>query len=157
MEFYEQLASAPDDKTRARLIAEAFERVEERYPEVKELATQSGLRDTELRLQKEIAQVRAEMREMDGRLTKEIAQIRAEMHEMDGRLTKEIAQVRADMHEMDGRLTKEIAQVRADMHEMGGRLAKEIAQTKVDTIKWTAGMLVVQLGLFGALLKLLLP
>ncbi|GAB4365805.1 MAG: hypothetical protein Kow0060_23320 [Methylohalobius crimeensis] len=61
IQFYEQLSSAPDDKTRARLIAEAFERMEERYPEVKELATQSGLNETELRLQKEIETVRKEI------------------------------------------------------------------------------------------------
>ncbi|MBK5937533.1 hypothetical protein [Halorhodospira halophila] len=64
VELYEQLASAPDDKTRARLIAEVFERMEERYPEVKDpevkdLATQTHLRETELRLQKEIEQLRS--------------------------------------------------------------------------------------------------
>lgn len=74
VEFYEQLASAPDDKTRARLIAEAFERMEERYPEVKELATQSGMRETELRLQKEIV-------EAEGRLRLEIEQLRADLIE----------------------------------------------------------------------------
>jgi hypothetical protein len=58
IELYEQLSTAPDEKTRARLIAEAFERIEERYPEVKDLATQSGMRETELRLQKEIETVR---------------------------------------------------------------------------------------------------
>ncbi|ABM61470.1 hypothetical protein [Halorhodospira halophila] len=70
VELYEQLASAPDDKTRARLIAEAFERMEERYPEVKDLATQTHLRETELRLQKEIEQLR-------GDLTREIKQLRS--------------------------------------------------------------------------------
>lgn len=33
----------------------------------------------------------------------------------------------------------------------------EMARTKVDATKWTAGMLMLQLGLFGGLLKLLLP
>jgi molecular chaperone GrpE (heat shock protein) len=87
-------SSAPDDQTRARLIAEAFERMEERYPEITDLATASQVRESELRLQKEIEQVRAELK-------------------------------------------------------------SDIAQTKSDTIKWTAGMLTVQLGLFGALVKLL--
>jgi hypothetical protein len=94
VELYEQLRSAPDDQTRARLIAEAFERMEERYPEITDLATASQVRESELRLQKEIEQVRAELK-------------------------------------------------------------TDIAQTKSDTIKWTAGMLTVQLGLFGALVKLL--
>lgn len=42
---YGQLASAPNDKTRAHLIAEAFERVAKRYPEVKELVIQSGVQE----------------------------------------------------------------------------------------------------------------
>ena len=36
LRLYEQLTEAPDDKTRARLIAEAFEAVEERYPEIRD-------------------------------------------------------------------------------------------------------------------------
>ena len=107
VELYEKLRSAPDDQTRAKLIAEAFERIEERYPEITDLATASQVRESELRLQKEIEQVRSE-------------------------------------------LETRIEQVRAE-------LKVDIAQVKGDTIKWTAGMLVVQLGLFGALLKFLMP
>jgi len=61
VELYEALASAPDDRARARVIAEAFERLEERYPHLPELATQQHLRETELRLQREIEQVRADL------------------------------------------------------------------------------------------------
>jgi len=32
VQLYEALATAPDDKTRAKLIAEAIERLEKRYP-----------------------------------------------------------------------------------------------------------------------------
>lgn len=77
VEFYEQLASAPDEKTRARLIAEAFERMEERYPKVRDLATQSGLRESELRPQKEIEQVRKGIAEAEGRVRVEIEQVRS--------------------------------------------------------------------------------
>lgn len=45
-------------------------------------------------------------------------------------------------------LRKDIEQVRAE-------LKTDIAQTKVDAIKWIVGMLVVQPGPFGGLLKLL--
>ncbi len=62
VQLYEALTSAPDDRTRARLIAEAFERLEERYPHLPDLATQGHLRETELRLQKEIEQLRAELK-----------------------------------------------------------------------------------------------
>ena len=63
VELYEALTSAEDDRARARVIAEAFERLEDRYPHLPELATQGHLRETELRLQKEIEQVRLEIAE----------------------------------------------------------------------------------------------
>ena len=61
-ELYEALASAPDERARARVIAEAFERLEERYPHLPTLATQQDLRETELRLLKEIEQLRGDLR-----------------------------------------------------------------------------------------------
>jgi hypothetical protein len=73
--LYEALTSATDDRARARVIAEAFERLEERYPHLPDLATQAHLRETELRLQKEIEVVR---REIEG-VRREIEQIRAEL------------------------------------------------------------------------------
>lgn len=77
--LYEALASAQDDRARARVIAEAFERLEERYPNLPELATQGHLREAELRLQKDIELVRAELKETELRLQKEIAQVRADL------------------------------------------------------------------------------
>ncbi|CRI68156.1 conserved hypothetical protein [Thiocapsa sp. KS1] len=61
VQLYEALASAPDDRARARVIAEAFERLEERYPHLPDLVTQGHLRETELRLQKEIEQLRGDL------------------------------------------------------------------------------------------------
>ena len=81
VELYEALTSAEDDRARAKVIAEAFERLEDRYPHLPELATQGHLRETELRLQKEIEQVRLEIRETEGRLQLEIARVRAEIAE----------------------------------------------------------------------------
>ncbi|MDZ7750209.1 MAG: DUF1640 domain-containing protein [Gammaproteobacteria bacterium] len=88
IQLYEALTSAPDDKTRARIIAEAFERMEERYPEVKDLATRTALSETELRLQKEIEITR-----------KEIEITRKEIAEIEGRLRLEIEQVRTGIAE----------------------------------------------------------
>ena len=59
--LYEALTTAPDDRTRARVIAEAFERLEERYPHLPDLATQGHVREAELRLQKEIAHVKLDL------------------------------------------------------------------------------------------------
>jgi len=65
LHIYEQLTDAPDDKTPARIIAEAIGQLEDRYPQLREVATQPQLRETELRLQKEI-------KEVEARLSKEI-------------------------------------------------------------------------------------
>lgn len=95
--FYEARNSGPDDKIRARIIAEAFERVEERYPHLPELTTQAQLRETELRLQKEIEQVRME-----------IEQVRAALRENELRLQKAIEQLRTE-------LKTDIARVKLDL------------------------------------------
>ena len=90
IDLYDSLLAAEDERTRARIIANAFERLEDRYPELKDLATASGLRETELRLQKEIEQVRAD-------LSKEIEQNRLRIEEVRSELIKEIEQVRSDL------------------------------------------------------------
>jgi Zn-dependent M32 family carboxypeptidase len=83
IDLYDSLLDAKDDRTRAKIIASAFESLEDRYPELRDMATAGGVRETELRLQKEIEQVRAN-------LSKDIEQVRAD-------LSKEIEQVRADL------------------------------------------------------------
>jgi hypothetical protein len=60
--LYDALTAAPDERARARVIAEAFERLDQRYPHLPDLASQSHVRETELRLQKEIEQVRADLK-----------------------------------------------------------------------------------------------
>ncbi|WP_296806455.1 DUF1640 domain-containing protein [Thiocapsa sp.] len=91
--LYEALTTATDDRTRARVIAEAFERLEERYPHLPDMVTQGHLRETELRLQKEIELVRAETVQMRG----EIVQMRGDIRETELRLQKEIEQVRGEI------------------------------------------------------------
>jgi len=83
VELYEALASAPDERARARLIAAAFERLEERYPHLPDLVTHQQLRETELRLQKEIEQVRADLslqiERLRGEVKTDIEQLRGEV------------------------------------------------------------------------------
>ncbi|MDF9391771.1 MULTISPECIES: hypothetical protein [Methylococcus] len=76
LRLYEQLTEAGEDKTRAKLIAEAFEHLEDRYPQLKDVATAGQVRETELRLQKEIKEVelklQKEIKEVEVRLTQAI-------------------------------------------------------------------------------------
>ena len=81
--LYEALTSAPDERTRARLIAEAFERLDERYPHLPDLVTQGHLRDSELRLKREIEQLR-------GDVSRDIEQLR-------GDIGKDMEQIRGDI------------------------------------------------------------
>ena len=118
IELYEKLASATDDKTRARIIAEAFEALEERYPSLSDIATRTHLSETELRLIKEIEDTRGEIKETELRLIKEIEQVRAD-------LSKEIEDTRGEIRETELRLRKEIEQVRAD-------LSREIEQVRLE-------------------------
>ncbi len=130
VDLYHELVQAPDDEARARVIARAIERIEAAYPGLSEVATQTALSETELRLQKEIEALRAETREMDGRLQKEIEALRAETHEMDGRLQRE-------------------------MREIEGRLQKEIEQARASALRWLVGILMGQTAvILSALLAL---
>ena len=105
LRLYEQLTEAKDDKTRARLIAEAFDELEARFPQLADLATQGHVRESELRLQKEIKEVEArlqlEIREFEGTLQKELK-------ELEGRLSREIEQIRLEMKALEVRLTQAI-------------------------------------------------
>ncbi len=63
LDLHDKLLSATDDKARARILAEAFEALEERFPNLAETATRRDLSETELKLTKEIEQVRVELAE----------------------------------------------------------------------------------------------
>ena len=128
IELYEQLSSAPDDKTRARLIAEAFEQMEQRYPEVTDLATGAALRETELRLQKEIEQLRGEVK-------KDIEQLRGD--------------VQKDIEKLRGEVKKDVAEVRGD-------IAQSKIETIKWTVAWTGGLLLAQATLILGGLRYLL-
>jgi hypothetical protein len=92
LRLYEQLSEATDDKTRARLIAEAFDALEARFPQIGDLATQGHVRESELRLQKEIKEVEGrlqkEIREVEGRLRKELEQMRLETKQLEVNLLR---------------------------------------------------------------------
>ena len=109
LKLYEQLTDAGEDKARARLIAEAFEALESRYPDFKDMATQGHVRESELRLQKEI-------KEVEARLTKDIKEVEAKLtkdiKELEVKLTKDIKDVEAkltkDIKDVEVRLTQAI-------------------------------------------------
>ncbi|EFI32820.1 hypothetical protein Dthio_PD0126 [Desulfonatronospira thiodismutans ASO3-1] len=142
IDLYDSLLAAEDERARARIIAGAFERLEDRYPELKDLATASGVRESELRLQKEIEQLRLRIEEVRSDLTREIEQVRAD-------LLKEIEKTNLRIEEVRTELIREIAQVRADLSKDIERLraetSKEIAAGNQKILRWTTGLLFAQL------------
>jgi chromosome segregation ATPase len=131
----EQVNDAPDDRTRFRLIVDAIQELEEGWPRPGEIARGADVRESELRLQKEIEVVRKEIEVV----RKEIEVVRGEIKESELRLHKEIEAVRkeievvrSEMKESELRLQKEIEVVRSEMKETELRLQKEIGQVRVD-------------------------
>ncbi len=61
LKVYQGLTEETDEKVKAKLIADAFEELEQRYPEVKDLATGAQLTEKSLLLQKEIQNSKIEM------------------------------------------------------------------------------------------------
>ena len=126
--------TAPDDKTRAKLIAEAIERLEERYPHLPDLTTRAHLRETELCLRNEIGQVHSDLKT-------QIEQVRSE-------LKTEIEQLRSEFK-------TEIEQIRSEIEQVRSELKTKIANIKLDLIKWIVPMMFAQVAIIAALVKLL--
>ena len=127
-----------DDETKARLLSEFIELVEEAILH-NQLATRQDVTMSELKLTKEIEETRGEIKEVELKLTREIEQTRGEIKEVELKLTREIEQVRADV-------TREIAQVRVEIQKSHGSL-----------LRWIVGLfltaVVAQAGLIIALLQ----
>ena len=144
VELYEALASAPDDRARARLIAEAFERLEERHPHLPDLVTQQDLRETELRLLTEIEKLRGEVKTEIEQLRGEV---KTEIEQLRGEVKTEIEQLRGDIRDVELRLQKEIAQVRAD-------LTLQIERSRNSLLLWLIPLMFAQVGAIAALVRL---
>lgn len=119
LRLYEQLTEAGEDKTRAKVIAEAFEQLEDRYPPLPEVATPNQVRETELRLQKEIKEVEAALRVA-------IEQVRLGIKEVEAALRVEIDKVRLEIKEVEARLQKEIKEVELKLNQTEVRLVRAI-------------------------------
>jgi chromosome segregation ATPase len=100
LKLYEQLSEATDERTRFRLIADAIGELEDAWPRPGEVARSGDVRESELRLQKEIEVVRKEIKEVELRLQHDIGEVR-----------KEIEVVRKEIKDLELRLQKEIKQV----------------------------------------------
>ena len=141
LRVYEQLTDAGEDKVRARAIADGFEQLEERYAPLRDTATQGHLRETELRLQKEIEGVRLEIREVELKLGNEIRAVEL-------KLTKEIEDVRLEMTEV----RREIREVELKLGNEIRAVEVKVAEVRADLIRWVVAAGFLQSSLIIAVL-----
>jgi alanyl-tRNA synthetase len=135
-DVYTKLKHTATDEERAEVIAQAFDALEARFPQITDLATQGHLRETELKLQKEI-------REVEARLQKEI-------REVEARLLERIKGVELQIREVDARLQKEIREVDARLQERIGQLEVSLHKALAAQTRWLIG----GLAILGVVLKL---
>jgi len=144
LKLYEELLDAGEDKRRAKLIAEAFEALEARYPDLRDIATHAHLRESELRLQREIEATRLEIKEVEASLRKDIEAIRLEMKEVEANLRLEMqamdANLRKEMHQIDANLRKELADTRLEIKNVEVRLTQAIHRQTVWVILAIGGI-----------------
>ena len=126
-----------DDETKARLLSEFIEQVEQVILN-NQLSTRQDVTMSELKLTKEIEQTRGEIKEVELKLTREIEQVRGEIKEVELKLTKEIEQVRADV-------AREIAQVRVEIQKSHGSLLRWIVGLFLTAVLAQAGLIIALL------------
>jgi hypothetical protein len=94
LRLYEQLTETTDERVRLSLIADAIGELEESWPRAGEIARSSDVRESELRLQREVEVVR-----------KEIEVVRRETKEVELNLQKEIKDAELPMRKAMHRQT----------------------------------------------------
>ncbi len=112
LKLFEQLTDAANDEARFRLIAEAIGQLEDALPRPGEIASPHHVRESELRLQREIEVVRKEIEVV----RKEIEVVRGENKDMELRLQKEIKQVELQVQEVRVEVKATEASLRTAIH-----------------------------------------
>ena len=88
LRIYERLLKAPNEETKALIIAEAFKELELRYPNLANTATRQDLSQTEYQLKLEIEKTHVKIEQIRADLTKEIEKNNTKIEEVRADLTK---------------------------------------------------------------------
>jgi chromosome segregation ATPase len=117
LKLFEQLTDTTDDRERLRLIADAIGSLEDSWPRPADVARTADVRESELRLLKEIESVRREtesVRKETESVRRETESIRKETES----IRKEIESVRKEAAESEARLRRDIEQIRQETAEI---------------------------------------
>ena len=132
LKLYQGLTDAGEDKKKAKIFATAFEELEQRYPEVKDLATGAQLTETSLLLQKEIQAMGSQHTETSLLLQKEIQNNRSQLTEKSLLLQKEMKEIeynsQKDMKEIESNLKLAMSEIQKEMQENKIEMLKSISQ-----------------------------
>jgi len=146
--LYEEITEAPDEMARFRVIVHAIDTLERRTPRADAIASPANVRESELRLQKEIEQVRADLK-------RDIEQLRADH-------ATEFERVRSELKSTELTLQKEITQCRGDYETKIEEVRREIKSSEVDLLKamnrqtlWIIGAVGAIVGIVSVLDRLL--
>ncbi len=136
LKLYQGLTDAGEDKKKAKIFATAFEELEQRYPEVKDLATGAQLTETSLLLQKEIKEIESNLNIGMSGIQKEIKEIESnlqkDMKEIESNLQKEMKDIeynsQKDMKEIESNLKLGMSEIQKEMQENKIEMLKSISQ-----------------------------
>ena len=135
-----------EDK-KSEIIAEIMDEFQKTYPDLQHHATKADVKESELKLTKEIEnvkleieEVRKEIKDVELKLTKEIENVKLEIEEVR-KETKEIeVKLSKEIKELDMKLSKEIKEVELklakEIKELDLKLTKEIENAKFTMLKW---------------------
>jgi SMC interacting uncharacterized protein involved in chromosome segregation len=138
-----------EDK-KSEIIAEIMDEFQKTYPDLQYHATKADVKESELKLTKEIEnvkleieEVRKEIKDVELKLTKEIEnvkleieEVRKEIKDVELKLTKEIENVKLEIEEIR-KETKEIeAKLSKEIKELDLKLTKEIENAIFTMLKW---------------------
>lgn len=148
LQLFESLNDTHDERERNRLIARAFEQLEERYPQLLNVATRTDLSETELRLQLQIKQVDSDLKL---KIEEVECDLKLEIEKVESNLRLKIEKVESNLklkiEEVESNLRLEIECVRKDIKQIEVSLHQAMAaQTR-----WLIG----GLAALGALFKLI--
>jgi predicted nucleic acid-binding Zn-ribbon protein len=133
------------EEEKSELIENFIEEIKKEYPELKYHATKEDLKNTELKLTKEIEEVRKEIKEVELKLSKEIEEVKLN-------LSKEIEEVRKEIKEVELKLSKEIKEVELKLTKEIEEVRKEIKDTKFSILKWQFAFWLAQMGVLLAII-----
>ena len=150
LKIYEAFREYGEEK--ARVLAEAFEELEKRYPQILNMTTMQDLSEAELKLTKEIEQVRLEVEEV----RKEVKEVELKLTERIEQVKLEVEKVRKEAKETELKLTKEIEQVRLEFTKEIEEVRLGIEQTRSSLVKWMFVFWTGQIVAVAGLLKLFL-